>query len=270
MHKLALTSFVVLVCSVFAFAGPEAIRSSDKEMKQTVAPVSSCDLSWTGFYVGVHAGYGWTNGDVNFDPVPDAQTFSDLAPTSLDPSPAGFIGGGQIGYNYQFGRFVVGAEADFSGTTLDGTTTRSPVISFSGADEGPNSELRTHRDVNWTGTARLRLGFAPVCRLLLYGTGGLAYGDVGFSADTDYRLSGGNHFPAQRSETEVGWAAGGGAEFAFTKHWSIKVEYLYRDLGDESITAHAVPSSSAPSTDGVRYSWETQLHSVTAGLNFKF
>jgi outer membrane immunogenic protein len=121
-----------------------------------------------------------------------------------------------------------------------------------------------HQDIDWFGTARLRVGFLPTCRLLLYGTGGLAYGDVNFSADTNYVNSA---FPASASETKVGWTAGAGAEFALTRRWSVKVEYLYFDLGDESSTANRVPL--IPPFQ-VRYDWETTAHTVNVGLNFRF
>src|SRR4051794_10156112 len=89
-------------------AAPEEIQSSSKEMKQTVMPAPTCDFSWTGFYLGGHAGYGWGNADTHFFGTPEppnggGPAFTELAPTSLDPDPDGFIGGGQLGFNWQMG-----------------------------------------------------------------------------------------------------------------------------------------------------------------------
>ena len=113
--------FCVSAAFVFtAIAGPEAI-SSGKEMRQ-VAPVpAGCDYSWTGFYLGINGGYGWGNADTDFDPGPTVGSFEALEPTTLSPDPDGFVGGGQIGFNYQFGKWVVlGLESDFQGSDMEG------------------------------------------------------------------------------------------------------------------------------------------------------
>ena len=262
MKKSALTSLVIFSLCALAYAGPERM-----EMKQTVAPAPVCPINWTGFYLGLHAGYGWGDGNIDVTPLPDAATFFDLAPTRFEPDMDGFVGGGQFGFNWQFGHFVMGIETDLTWTDLESHGVVSPIIDTTGAPFGAGSILDVHQDINWMGTTRLRLGFTPCCNLLLYATGGVAYGDVDFSGNADFRPVGTNQYPASFSETTCGWTVGGGAEWAIDNHWSFKVEYLYRDLGDESVTVDSSPLS--PPFQ-VRYDWETQVHTVTAGINFKF
>ncbi|MEY2489355.1 MAG: outer rane immunogenic protein [Verrucomicrobiota bacterium] len=263
MKKSALTSLVVLTLCGLAHAG-----SDSKEMKQTVATPPSCPINWTGFYLGLHAGYGWGKGDTSVDPLPTAAAFINLAPTTFQPDVKGFLGGAQLGYNHQIGCFVFGLETDFSGTSMDGSSTLSPIIQNNGTPfPGAGNNITVSQDVNWMGTLRGRLGFTPTCRLLLYGTGGLAYGDVDYFGNTEFRPVGTVNYPASASETRVGWTVGGGAELALTTHWSVKLEYLYFDLGDKTITAN--PVGPLPPFQ-VRYNWETTAHTVNAGLNFKF
>ena len=160
------------------------------------APVYVPAFSWTGFYVGANAGYGW--GNVN------ANGFANVG--DLD----GFVGGGQIGYNYQMGQFVVGLEADLQGADLS-----------SGNNLGL---IRVKTD--YFGTVRARVGVA-FDRFMPYITGGWAYGNVKTSIP-------GIGFSSDRSHTG-GYAVGGGLEYAVTNNIIAGVEYLYVDLGEKNI-----------------------------------
>jgi outer membrane immunogenic protein len=126
-------------------------------------------------------------------------------------SNGGVVGGGQIGYNYQFSPWlVVGLETDFQGTSI-------------GSGGGGNNWWwggGNREQISWFGTIRGRLGitsFDP--HFLIYGTGGFAYGEVQR-----------NGWLIQNSVVKTGWTAGGGVEWAFMPNWSAKVEYLYTDL----------------------------------------
>ena len=224
-------------------------------------------FNWTGPYVGLHLGYGWGNGDTNFSPLPDSDTFG-MLPAKLSPRPSGVVGGVQAGYNYQIGRFVLGIEADFSGSAMSGSST-SAVIGTDGtpiADVGP---LTTHQTINWFGTLRPRLGYTITPTILLYGTGGLAYGNISSSAVTDLQpLLPNVVYRASSTGTNVGWAAGGGVEWAFSKCWSVKAEYLYMDLGSRSSVANASIALDPPTQVG--YKWRTTANILNFGVNYRF
>jgi outer membrane immunogenic protein len=260
MKKSALTSLVILTLCGLAYAGP------DSKMTPAVAP--TCPINWTGFYLGLHAGYGFGDGNIDVTPLPTAAQFVNLAPTTFDPDVDGFKGGVQLGFNQQIGTFVWGLETDFSGSTIDGSSTLSPIIQNNGTPfPGAGNNITVGTDIDWIGTVRGRLGFTPACRWLLYATGGLAYADINYSGNTEFRPVGTVNYPASSDEVELGWTVGAGAEVALSQHWSVKMEYLYYDLGDKSVTAN--PVGPLPPFQ-VRYNWETRIHSVQAGLNFKF
>src|SRR5690348_16026654 len=151
-----LSCLTIAACAFFAlaltsFGGPEPLPSG-KEMKQ-VAPVPECDFTWTGFYFGANVGYGWGSADTDFDPLPDPATFFSLEPTSLNPDPDGFIGGGQLGFNWQFGKWlVVGIETDFQGTDMEGHDRRGPIVDILNAGtNAADSFLEAHERMQWLG-----------------------------------------------------------------------------------------------------------------------
>ena len=222
-------------------------------------------FSWEGVYIGPHIGYGWGDADTRVSPLPDAATFVNLAPTTLSPNPDGLLGGGQLGVNWQRQPLVFGVEKDFSWSGMSGSDVVSPITQNNGTPF--LGTITTHQDTDWFGTLRGRVGFTPTQKVLIYGTGGLAYGRVNYSADTDFRPQGTIQYPADFSKTNVGWTVGGGAEIALGKGWSVKVEYLYYDLGRESFTAN--PSPANPPFQ-VAYKWDTAAHTMNVGLNYRF
>ncbi len=225
---------------------------------------------WTGFYVGLNAGGTWANsnhqtivvGPVGADPnwaatvgaVPPGQIVDYLGAFSAAASASGFntgnnggfIGGGQIGYNWQFyNNFVVGLEADIQGIAGNQVTRTFAVsvpvpgpLGVAGGDAFTGTHS-VHASLDYLGTVRGRLGWLFTPTLLLYGTGGLAYGGVTLNSVTSVVGTGGYNsiaFPGafgavNFSNTQVGWTAGGGLEWMFMPNWSAKVEYLYYDLG---------------------------------------
>ena len=195
-----------------------------------VAPV----FSWTGFYIGLNAGYGWGS-------------YTQFSPLGLGPgvSPKGFVGGGQIGYNHQINNLVLGLEADIQSGPR-GQTAQGTIGPFWSCITGPCVV-----NVNWFGTVRARAGVA-VDRALIYATGGLAYG--GFSGGIP-------NSPQAGSSTKVGYSLGAGVEYAFTPNVTAKLEYLYTNLGTADF-----------GTDGAgnRYSARGNFHTVRVGLNYLF
>ena len=147
MKKILLASV-----ALFGFAGAASAADLPARAAPPVAPIIAAApiFTWTGFYVGVNAGYGWLNNDRIYDPI--------FGFTS-DDNNGGFVGGGQVGYNYQIGSFVVGLEGD---------------IQY--ADFGGDNDLFDRNSDDWFGTVRARAGVA-FGQALIYATGGFAYGD---------------------------------------------------------------------------------------------
>ena len=263
MHRV--TTFLAGALLASAFSG--AALSADLPVKAApLAPVPAA-YNWTGFYLGANFGYGWGRGDTTFDPLPTAAIFVNLAPTTLGLTPRGALGGLQLGYNWQTGMMVFGVETDFQWSGMDASVTQAPIIQNNGTPFPGAGFLTASERTDWFGTLRARFGVTPVDRLLLYVTGGLAYGHVKYSADTDFRPVGTENYPASVSKTRAGWTVGAGAEWAFMPHWSLKAEYLYYDLGNESVTVN--PAIPLPPFQ-VHYQWETRASVARVGVNYKF
>ncbi|MBN9058731.1 outer membrane protein [Kaistia sp. MMO-174] len=215
-------------------------------------PALSADLStppaaepaafnWSGFYAGVHGGYGWAKTD---GPV--------IAPAD-NPQPDGFFGGGQIGYNFQFpSQIVLGIEADAAFADLSDSSGFTDTSGF------PYSmDFRTKIDA--FGTVRGRLGYG-MDRFLPYVTGGFAWANATY--DTQFSMP---DFPAlsshgSDSQTFTGWTVGAGFEYAVTSHVTAKVEYLYADLGSKDFHLG----------DAGPFPVDLKMQSAKLGLNYKF
>lgn len=190
-----------LLASVAALGLVAAGAASAADLPSRKGPIAAPvymppAFTWTGFYVGANAGYGW--GNVN------ANGWANVG--DLD----GFVGGGQVGYNYQMGQFVVGLEADLQAADLSSGNNLGLI--------GVKTE--------YFGTVRARVGVA-FDRFMPYITGGWAYGNVKTSLP-------GIGFSSDRSHTG-GFAVGGGLEYAVTNNLIAGVEYLYVDLGEKNI-----------------------------------
>jgi outer membrane immunogenic protein len=207
-------------------------------------------FNWTGFYAGVHGGLA--GGDFDYGLSADDSIFGpfDIG-ASLDSS--GFFAGGQVGFNWQAGQWVFGAEADIAWADIEGDL-EIDIDDLGSAEAGSA--------VNWFGTGRLRLGFLPTQRLLVYGTGGVAYGDV--ESYLDVQDDNGNDvFNISTSDTQIGWTIGGGFEYAVTNNITLKTEYLYVDLGDQTLFQDDVGFA-----DNLNIDADTKFHTIKAGLNF--
>lgn len=265
MKKLLTAIAATALIGTPAFAADMAVKMPVKAPPPAPAPV----YSWTGFYIGGNVGYGWGEIKTDVDPGPSATAFVNLLPQTLDPKPKGFLGGGQFGYNWQNGWLVLGAEFDFQGADLNGTIVESPIIQNNGTPfPGAGNNITISRKLDWFGTLRGRLGTTAIDpRLLVYVTGGLAFGKVEGTANTDFRPVGTEQYPASVSDTKTGWVIGGGAEWAFLNNWSVKAEYLFVDLGNTSVTAAPVPPLPPFS---VTYTFHTKLNVARLGVNYKF
>jgi outer membrane immunogenic protein len=169
--------------------------------------------SWAGWYIGVHAGAAWQQTQTDSF---DSYFLSGLGNTSA--SKTGFIGGGQIGYNWQHGNFVFGLEGDISG--LSSRTSAHLADTYGTVD----SKIR------WLSTVRSRFGLA-VGDTMVYATAGVAIGGVKNS------LSSVDCCAYSQSKTKVGWTVGGGVEHMLNRNWTIGLEGLFVDLGKSNLSS---------------------------------
>jgi opacity protein-like surface antigen len=243
-----------------AFAADLAARAYTKA--PAVAPV----YSWTGFYAGLNGGYSWGRSRANVGAAPLL--------ASIGQNVDGGLGGGQIGYNWQLDpRWVVGLEADIQGTGERGRSS-DPLGSVRIGSIGITGNANSSTDFPWFATFRGRAGILADPSLLLYGTGGLAVGEVKFGTQTALtaQLFDGNSNAAigapvtvlgaafSESQTRVGWTAGAGIEKKFDPHWSAKLEYLYIDLGSKTYFGGTAAQTGVSFHD----------HILRAGFNYQF
>jgi outer membrane immunogenic protein len=201
-------------------------------------------FTWTGFYVGLNAGGIWSSGSRSlsiFDPNAgvDGNFIATNFPGGLGSGNGGFIGGGQAGYNWQTGAFVLGVETDFQGTTLSRSRDLiGPTFLIPATTASDFFTTNSKVSLDWLGTTRARLGFVatPDNRLLIYATGGVAYGG-GTAHFNFFDNATGAFWSGNPSSSRVGWTIGGGVEYAWTNNWTIRGEYLYADLGSNEFTA---------------------------------
>jgi outer membrane immunogenic protein len=257
---------------IFA-AGP--VQAADlKPLTQTVSTSPATPPRWTGFYAGVNAGYGFgLNNDAyaflgapqgfstTFNGIPGSMPLTGVAQSqsgSVKNNQNGYVGGLQVGYNYQLGeKIVAGLEADIQGTSISGSGSRS------GAGYNvntPNNGTATSTGgfllssgVDWLSTVRGRLGYLWNPSLLIFGTAGLTYGgthasssNLGYTSYLDTRYPDFNqsyqlfYGYSSRSQTLTGWNAGGGVEWMTSQNWSIKAEALYWSLGNMNVATNSV------------------------------
>jgi outer membrane immunogenic protein len=305
------------IAAIAALIGTPAL-AADIAVKAPPPPPAPI-FSWTGFYVGGNVGYSW--GDARTNIAGSATTFSTPGPSfgfvanppvvfvdSAKQLLQGVIGGGQIGYNYQFSpQWVLGFETDIQGSGERGSNTFTDPISgtlciafdvnplrcaspdllnpqrFSGA-----AVTSYEAKIEWFGTVRGRLGVLMSDSLLLYGTGGLAYGHVSASGNVSMNantgiptipvVSFGGTSPFGQSKTNIGFAAGVGLEGRLSNwlppNWTLRMEYLYVDLGSLGISTPIAAASSASEFSALTGTLTTHTHFtdniVRVGLNYQF
>jgi outer membrane immunogenic protein len=208
------------------------------------APVETTFFSWTGGYVGLHAGYAWGGENDNQSDLIFIPTISSADRFDVD----GFIGGVHAGYNWQSGNFVFGVEGDIDYANVEGGTD----FNYDGVLLG---DLSFESD--WQASLRLRAGYA-MDTWLLYATGGVAVGHAELTAAGTYF---GTPFSNSDDNTHVGWTIGAGVEKAFTPNWIGRAEVRYTDFGSESYDLD-------PAGVGVDSDWNQTA--VNIGVSYKF
>jgi outer membrane immunogenic protein len=250
-----------------ASAGALALIGSAALAAEPLPPPPPPVFTWTGPYIGGQVGYAWGPSAfelIGFNPANRAFFLFTSSNT-----PNGVIGGAHVGYQYQFNQFVVGVEGSVDGTSLSANA-RFFAPAFLG-----NNILTAHATSDVQGSIRGKLGVAWD-RLLLYGTGGVAFG--GFSSNlfingpTPFTPP---FFVANRffSNTRVGWTAGGGVEYAVTDNWWVFAEYRYSNFGSFNNTLFnafapgAAALGTAFANNTVR---QIREHQVQAGFSYRF
>src|SRR4051794_1154978 len=272
-------------------------------------------FTWTGFYVGVNAGAISSSNrvetigqDLGVPTIPFAFTRRGLvsrgaalaATNVINPNRWGFLGGGQWGYNWQFGSIVLGTESDFQGVANNRNcdnnggfggfgnnnctaVTVAPVI---GPLAVQNIQVIDRR-MDYFGTSRVRAGFLPLPNLLIYATGGVAYGHLRLNTTTISQLTlpgvaipaglfGAGISSASYSQIKAGFTGGGGVEWMFLPNWSLKAEALYYDLGrsriDQNFTQTFLPTvlGIPIARTNTITTWRNNGVIARAGINYHF
>jgi len=231
-----------LATTAVAICAAGAAAAADLPRKAPLQPVAAAvPFTWTGVYLGGHVGYGWAN-----------SRWSDLTSgESVSVKNNGVLGGGQIGFNYQMGTWVVGIEADYSASGIKGASSIvvDPV-------DGDQSNVNPH--LRWTSLVTARLGYA-VDRYLPYIKGGVAFGDIryGFNNLTT-GLSG------SQTMRRTGWTVGAGVEAALDRNWSLRLEYDYIQF--------SAKNTALPDEDGLVQPVNNrhQSHQLRLGVNYRF
>jgi outer membrane immunogenic protein len=288
----------VSVCCTIFLLGTQAF-GADMALKAPPARSVAVPYNWTGFYLGGEVGGGWSDTTLNYSPndqvaapllngnagIPGQQPFPNV---SLQQ--AGVVGGFELGYNWQFSEhWLVGAETDFSFSGMRGQANGTSVfVPAAPGFAGFTNIVNASQTTDWYGTIRGRVGWLATPNLLLFGTGGFAYGRVDDSANHVMGSAPGNFagdvvgsisaicfanvpcYAGASSAIRTGWSAGGGAEWLFDQHWSAKIEYQFVNLGTETeqLTALATVPLTTPSSFNI--SFHEQFHVVRVGLNYNF
>jgi hemolysin activation/secretion protein/opacity protein-like surface antigen len=277
----------------------EGLFAADRTM------LARADSLWAGPYLGLNVGYAWdvspnvsvgaTPGVAGFDAATGGGYNAAAATAATNKSnvnTSGYIGGGQIGYNWQLNKYVLGAEVDFQGAGVNGLPKFQngdfPITSAPVGDYVVAS-VTSQKTLDWLGTVRGRLGYAANPALLAYATGGLAYGGV--TARTTVFENWGNVLggglasflqssgaDGAFSGTLVGWTVGGGLEWMLANNVSFKAEALHYDLNRETFRSGALVTNifaglggvAAPNIAFISSSAHFSGHIVRAGLNYHF
>jgi outer membrane immunogenic protein len=257
MRKLLLA-----MSALAAFVAVDVASAADMELK--APPPPPVDV-WGGWYVGLNVGGSF--GRVR-DTTNDGVLFS-----SMSSKLNGVIGGGQVGYNWHSGNWLLGLEADIQGSSEHGTaTTNIPASCGFGCiiagTLAPSITLSDQEKLVWFGTVRARAGILATPTWLLYATGGLAYGGIHSNeivttvvpVPAGFVAIGATTATANFNTTKAGYAAGGGVEGVVSGNWTVKLEYLFMDFGTFTNNFAPIPLSTHVTDNIVRVGLNYHLH----------
>ena len=245
-RKIKGTLCTSLLASLLGMSAPvnaADIRPPVYKAPPAVAP----PFSWTGFYIGANVGAGWNQGTV---------TDSLFGVNFSKSSDAAFVGGGQIGVNYQINNFVLGVEGDFDWLANNNNSGAGTVI-------GGNTFQVTSNN-RWITTLAGRAGIAAD-RWLYYLKGGGGW--VGNSGFTVTNVTTGTSVTGSGSNSNSGWLLGGGVEWAFADNWSVRAEYDFLGLSSRSF---ATPATVPVIGGDVFTLHDRDVQMLTVGINYRF
>lgn len=246
---------------------------------------------WSGFYAGANVGYSWGgwhptsnfpifDGTTTFFPpnssfvnIWDCNSFGSFCSTRADVR--GAIGGGQAGYNWQSGKWLLGIEGDLQATgqkrqengTVIYTGVSTPTCSSAPGSPNPCKVTTSYRfELPWLGTLRGRVGFVAD-QWLFFATGGLAVGEARSSFSFAENQGTNVAWTTSDSAVKAGWTLGAGVEAAVGKNWSIRTEYLFVDLGSRTLSA-TNPTGYGPAI--FNQSFKVRDNIVRVGVNYLF
>ncbi len=229
-------------------------------------PLLGPDATWTGFYGGINLGGFAATGTTQWNPLPSPAAFG-FNGTTGDLGTDGFTVGMQAGYNVQLSpAFVVGIEGDI---TNDHTSkkTLSTWTAFGTNAPLAGSYTADIRTLEWLGTLRGRFGYLLTPRVLVYGTGGIAWSGVNYAAGASGPIGAGYASSVSFTETEVGYVLGGGVEFMNWDRWLLRGEYLLHHFNGASAVGGAANFPTFPSG----FTWSGfDVHEFRAALSYKF
>jgi outer membrane immunogenic protein len=252
---------LILTASILAAAAPAF--AADAVMYNDPAPAAAAPMAaapnWSGFYVGGQLGgvFGET-GTFGLSPfTPALQTA--FAPGFSGDFDSGLIGGVHAGYDIQSGNFVFGGIIDISATDVSDTQNGFSVTP---------ARYTVTRELDYLATLRGRIGYAIGSSFLVYGTAGLAYGEVDFSYEQPG--SGATTTTSGGQDDDFGYTVGAGVEAMVTSNISVGLEYLYTDLGDNDFNANLVGGPFGAGTTGFGTDRSFDFHTVQAKVSFRF
>jgi len=274
MRALALKAIAASALAVVAVTS--VASAADIAPRYTKAPPPVVEVwTWDKFYIGLNGGYSWGRSDTS------GTFYNNLTGVQLSPTQYtkfdldGGVFGGQIGKNWQNGKWVFGLEADGQWTGERGSSiftcvtlpACNPITGGPGFGVAPTTTF--NQEISWFATFRPRAGYLVTPTALLYVTGGLAVAGI----NTDGVISGftGAQVPTSvawsHEETKVGWVIGAGLEARLTGNWTGKIEGLYMDYGNVSGSAALV--TSAPQ---LRFDYSSHITDIVvrAGINYHF
>jgi outer membrane immunogenic protein len=216
----------------------------------TKAPMMAPVFSWTGFYIGGNIGGAWARHDVT-DSI-FGVNFDNGGNNGV------FIGGGQLGFNYQINNFVLGVEGDFDWGANNNNSGNGVFV------PGLRQTIGVTSNDTWIATAAARFGVA-VDRVLFYGKAGGGW--VGNNGFTVTNVTTGASITGSNSNTASGWLVGAGIEWAFANNWSVKFEYDYLGLTGRTFT---VPAGSVFLAGDTFTTGGNSIQMAKGGVNFRF